>query len=83
MEMRDEVLASVGAQDIYKSGYQLSDLDDVEFYWENDQQDADAVFRLGIDTPLSPLTFSDFEIVSMAENPVLIDKKAGQGELRI
>ena len=30
-EMRDEVLASVGAQDMDKSGYQVSDLDDVEF----------------------------------------------------
>ena len=31
MEMRDEVLSSVGAQDMDKSGYQVSDLDDVEF----------------------------------------------------
>ena len=50
-EMRDEVPSSVGAQDMDTSGYQLSDLDDVEFYWENAQVDADAVFRPGIDTP--------------------------------
>ena len=52
-EKRDEVHASVGASDMDRSGYQASsaDLDDVEFYWENDQLDMDAVFRPGIDTP--------------------------------
>ena len=50
-EMRDEVLSSVCAEDKYTSGYQLSDLDDVELYWENDQLDVNAVFRMGIDTP--------------------------------
>ena len=34
MEMRDEVLSSVGAQDKDASGYQVSDMDDVESYWE-------------------------------------------------
>ena len=34
IEMRDEVISSVGAQDMDTSGYRLSDLDDVEFYWE-------------------------------------------------
>ena len=37
-EMRDEVVSSVGAQDMDTSGYQVSaDLEDVEFYWEIDQ----------------------------------------------
>ena len=31
-EMRDELLSSVGAQDMDTSGYQVSDLDYVEFY---------------------------------------------------
>ena len=35
MEMKDEVLSSVGAQDMDTSGYQVSDLDNVEFQWEN------------------------------------------------
>ena len=30
--MRDEVLSRVGAQKFDKSGYQVSDLDDIEFY---------------------------------------------------
>ena len=37
MEMKDEVLSSVGAQDLDTMGYQVSDLDDVEFYWEEKQ----------------------------------------------
>ena len=33
-ELRDEVLSSVGAQDMDTSGHQVSaDLDDIEFYW--------------------------------------------------
>ena len=35
MEMRDEVFSIVGAQDLDSSGYQVSDLDDIEFNWEN------------------------------------------------
>ena len=31
MEMRDEVLSSVGAQDLDTSSYQVSDLEDIEF----------------------------------------------------
>ena len=59
MDMRDEVLSSVGAQDLDTSSYQLSDLEDIEFKWENPQLDMDAVFRPGIDTPFSPTTFDD------------------------
>ena len=48
-ERRDEVLLSVGAQDIDTSGNQVSaDLDEVEFYWENDQLVVDAVFRYSL-----------------------------------
>ena len=35
MEMRDEVLSSVGAQDLDTSSYQVSDLEDIEFNSEN------------------------------------------------
>ena len=51
MEMRDEVLSSVDAQDKDTNGYQVFLLDDLECYWENDQLDVDAVFRPSIDTP--------------------------------
>ena len=59
MEMRDEVISSVGAQDLDTSSYQVSDLEDIEFNWEDSQFDMDAVFRPGIDTPFSPTTFDD------------------------
>ena len=51
LEMRDEVLSSVGAEDMDTRRYQKSDLDDVEFYSKNDQMDVDVVFRPGIYTP--------------------------------
>ena len=35
MEMRDEVLSSVRAQDLDTSSYQASDLEDIEFNWED------------------------------------------------
>ena len=46
-EMREEVLSSVGAQDLDTSSYQLTNLEDIEFNWENSE--LDAVFRPGID----------------------------------
>ena len=55
MEMRDEVLSSVGAQDLDTSSSQVSDLEDIEFNWEYSQLDMDAVFRPGIETPFSQL----------------------------
>ena len=55
MEMRDEVLSSVGAQDLDTSRYQLTDLVDIEFNRENSHLEMDAVFRPGIDTPFLQL----------------------------
>ena len=62
MEMRHEVLSSVGAQDLDTSSYQVSDLEDIEFNWENSQLDMDAMFRPSIDTPFSPTTFEDLSM---------------------
>ena len=47
MDMRGEVFSNVAAQDRDTIGHQVSDLDDCEFYWENDLLDLDAVFRPG------------------------------------
>ena len=58
MEMRDEVLSSVGAQDLDTSSCQVSDLEDIESNWENSQLEMDAVCRPGIDTPFSPTIFN-------------------------
>ena len=76
MEMRDEVLSSVGAQELNTSGYEVSDLEDLEFNWENNQLDLDAVFRPGIHTPFSPTTFDDLLMgVGSVEKPILLDEE--------
>ena len=54
------------------SGYQLSDLDDFEKYWENDQLDVDADSIPGIDTPVSQTAFNELEL---GENPILLDEE--------
>ena len=73
MEMRDEVLSSVGAQDLDTSSYQVSDLENIELNWEGSQLDMDAVFRPGIDTPFSPTTFDDLSMEGSLENPTVLD----------
>ena len=74
-DMKDEVLSNVGAQNMDTSGHQVSDLDDVEFYWEKDQLDVGAVFRPGIDTPFSPTAFDNLDMGGSTEDPILLDKK--------
>ena len=75
IEMRDEVLSSVGAQDLDTSSYQVSDLEDIEFNWENSQLDMDAVFRPGIEPPFSPTTFDDLSMEGSVENPIMLDEE--------
>ena len=75
MAMRDEVLSSVGAQDLDTCSYQVLDLEDIEFNWENDQLDLDAVFRAGIDTLFSPTTFDDLSMEGSFENPIVLDEQ--------
>ena len=76
MDLRDEVLSSVGAQDLDTSSYQVSDLEDIEFNWENPQLDMEAVFRPGIDTPFSPTTFDDLLMGDgSVENPIVLDEE--------
>ena len=75
-EMREEVLSSVGAQDLDTSSYQVSDLEDIEFNWENDQLNLDAAVRPGIDTPYSPTTFDNFLMGDgSVENPIVLDEE--------
>ena len=76
-EMRDGVLSSVGSKEgLDTGGYQVSaDLNDVEFYWENNQLDLDAVFRPGIDISFSATAFHDSEMGGSAENHILLDEE--------
>ena len=73
--MREEVLSSVGAQDLDTNSYQVSYLEDIEFNWEYSQLDMDAVFRPGIDTPFSPTTFDDLSMGGSVENPIVLDEE--------
>ena len=75
MELRDEVLSSVGAQDSDTSNYQLSGLEDKEFNWESSQLAMDAVFRPGMDTSFSPTTFDDLTIEGSVENAIMLDEE--------
>ena len=65
----------MGAQDLDTSSYQVSDLEDIEFNWENLLLDMDAVFRPGIDTPFSPTTIEDSSMEGSVENPIVLDEK--------
>ena len=76
MEMWDEVLSSVGAQDLDTSSYQVSDLEDIEFNWEDSQLEMDALFRPGIDTTFSPTTFDDLLMGDgSVENHIVLDEE--------
>ena len=69
-----EVLSSVGAQDTYTRGYELSDLEDIEFCWEDPAVEMDSVVWPGIDTPFSPSIFDDFNMEeSTAANSKRVD----------
>ena len=76
-EMRADDLANAGAQDMDTNGYELSDLEDIEFFWKNRQVEMDAVFRRGIDAPFAPTVFNDLEMAEgrSSENAIVLDKK--------
>ena len=79
IEMKEEVLSSMGAQDLDTSSYQVSNLEDIEFNWEDSQLDRDAVFRPGIDTLFSPATFDDLLMGDgSVENPIVLDEEEGK-----
>ena len=70
-EMREEILCSVGVQGLDTSTYQLTDLEDLEFSWENSE--LDTVFRPDIDTPFSTTTFDNLSMEgSSVENPIVL-----------
>ena len=75
-EMREEVLYSVGAHDLDTSSSQVSDLEDIEFNWEDSQLDMEAVLRPSIDTPFSPSTFDNLLMGDgSVENPIVLDEE--------
>ena len=65
----------MGAKDLETNSYQVSDLEGIEFNWENSQLDMEVVFRPGIDTPFSPFTFDDISMEGSVENPIVLDEE--------
>ena len=79
-EMREEVLSSVGAQDTDTRGFELSDLENNEFSWEDPAVGMDSVYQPGTDTPFSPSIFDDFQMEgSTAANPIIVDDEEDKG----
>ena len=74
-EMRDEVLSSVGTQDLDTSSYLVSDLEDIELNWENSILEMDAVFRRGIDTPFLQQILTIHLWKDQFKNPLVWTKK--------
>ena len=73
-EMREEVLSSVGAQNTDTRGYELTDLEDIEFSWEDSALEKDSAYRLETDTQFSPSIFDNFQMEgSTAANPIIVD----------
>ena len=72
-EIRDEIIPKGSPQHMDTSRYQVSDLDDLELYWKNDQLQVDVAFRSRIDTSFSPTVVDDLETGGSAENPKPLD----------
>ena len=70
-----EVLSSVGAPDIHKNRYHVSNLGYIETFWQDPDLNMDVVFQPGIDTPLSSSTFNVLQMSSMTKNQFLIDEE--------
>ena len=78
--MKVAVLLSAGAQDANTSGYEQSDLEDIEFFREKSLVDLDAVSRPRIGTPFSARAFNDFDIGvgGSSENPIVLVEEGGE-----
>ena len=63
------------------SGYQMLDLEDVQFYWEELVSNIDAVFQPIIASPFSHSTFNGFKMSSKAEEPILIYKEQDKANI--
>ena len=73
IEMREEVLSSVRAQISDTRRYELSDLVDTDFSWEDPVVDMDSVYWHRNDTSFSPSIFDIFQMGSAAANPITVD----------
>ena len=58
---------------VFQSCSLVSDLEDIEFNWENSEMDAVVTPR--IDTPYPPTTFDNLSMGVLAENPIVLDEE--------
>ena len=65
----------MGAQDLDTSSYQVSDLKDIEFNWENSKMDIVAVCRPSKENPFSPTIINNLSMKGSVENPNLLDEE--------
>ena len=72
-KMREEVLSSVGVQYTDTRGYELFDLEDIEFSYADPAVDLDSVYRPGIDTPFSYPLLTILRWRSIAANTIIKD----------
>ena len=75
IEMRHEVLSSVGAQDLDTSSHQVTNFEDIDFTREISHLHMDALFRPGTDNPFSPITFDDLSMEGSVETPIVLDEE--------
>ena len=73
--MREEVFSWAGAQEKVISGYEFSDMDDIEFFWENPQLEVGVVFKSRFHSPLPVKTFGCLEIRGFLENAIILDSE--------
>ena len=73
IEVREEILSCVRARVSDTRGYELSDLVDTDFSWEDPVVDMDGVYWPRIDTSFSPSIFDNFQMGSAAANPITVD----------
>ena len=81
IETREEVLSSDGAHDTDTRGYEVSDLEDLEFSWEDPAVDVGNVYRRGNDTPFSPSIFDIFQMESTAAKPITVEDEEDKEKL--
>ena len=72
-EIREEALSSVGAQDLDTSSYQLTDLEDIVFNWENSE--LDSVFRPGVDILFLQLHLTIYRSRDQLKTPLCWTKR--------
>ena len=76
-QIRQVVYSNAGAHNMDTSGYELRDMEDLAFFWENAQVDFDAIFSPGLGIRFSPTVFNDLEKTKRgsSEKSIVLDEE--------